>query len=70
MIRPVTGFKSLIRFVIRKPITETHAVYIIWSIGIVFGVLGIIVAFLMPGVIGTQTLMNFLQFKEMFYYVG
>ncbi len=70
LIRPVTGFKSLIRFVIRKPITEKHAVYIIWSIGIVFGVLGIIVAFLMPGVIGNQTLMNFLQFKEMFYYVG
>ena len=70
LIRPVTGFKSLIRFVIRKPITEKQAVAVIWGIGIVFGVLGIIVAFLMPGVIGNQTLMNFLQFKEMFYYVG
>lgn len=70
LIRPVTGFKSLIRFVIRKPITEKQAVAAIWGIGIVFGVLGIVVAFLMPGVIGNQTLMNFLQFKEMFYYVG
>ncbi len=70
LIRPVSGFKSLIRFVIRKPITEKQAVAVIWGIGIVFGVLGIIVAFLMPGVIGNQTLMNFLQFKEMFYYVG
>ncbi len=69
LIRPVTGFKSLIRFVIRKPITEKQAVYVIWAIGIVFGILGILVALSMPGVIGNQTLMNFLQIKEMFYHI-
>ena len=69
LIRPVTGFKSLIRFVIRKPITEKQAVAVIWGIGIVFGVLGIIVALSMPGVIENKTLMNFLHIKEMFYHV-
>ena len=69
LIRPETGFKSLIRFVIRKPITEKQAVYMIWGIGLIFGVLGILVALTMPGVIGNQTLANFLQIKEAFYHI-
>ena len=69
LIRPETGFKSLIRFVIRRPITEKQAVRIIWGIGLIFGIIGIFVALTMPGVIGNQTLANFLQIKEMFYHV-
>lgn len=69
LVRPEQGFKSLIRLVLRRPIAEKDAVKIIWAIGIVFGVLGIIVALSMPGVIENKTLMNFLHIKEMFYHV-
>ena len=41
----------------------------IWGIGLIFGVLGILVALTMPGVIGNQTLANFLQIKEAFYHI-
>lgn len=69
LVRPDVGFKSLIRLTLRKPIAEKDAVKIIWGIGIVFGVLGIIVALTMPGVLENKTLMNFLQIKEMFYHI-
>lgn len=69
LVRPETGFKSLIRLILRKPIAEKDAVKIIWGIGIVFGVLGIVVALVMPGMIESQTLMNFLQIKELFYHI-
>lgn len=69
LVRPEAGFKSLIRLVLRKPIAEKDAVKIIWSIGIIFGVIGIIVALIMPGMLQNQTLMNFLHFKEMFYHI-
>ena len=55
--------------VLRRPIAEKDAVKIIWGIGIVFGVLGIVVALIMPGMIENKTLMNFLQIKEMFYHI-
>lgn len=70
LVRPDVGFKSLIRLILRKPIAEKDAVKIIWAIGLVFGVLGIIVALVMPEMLENQTLMNFLKIKEMFYYVG
>ena len=69
LVSPETGFKSLIRLILRKPIAEKDAVKIIWAIGVVFGLIGIIVALIMPGVIENQTLMNFLQIKEMFYHI-
>ena len=69
LVRPETGFKSLIRLILRKPIAEKNAVRIIWAIGIFFGVLGIIVALIMPGVIENQTLMNFLKIKDLFYQI-
>ena len=69
LVRPEQGFKSLIRLVLRRPIAEKDAVKIIWAIGIVFGLAGIIVALTMPGVIENKTLMNFLQIKEMFYHI-
>ncbi|MBQ2652228.1 MAG: multidrug transporter [Methanobrevibacter sp.] len=70
LVRPEVGFKSLIRLILRKPIAEKDAVKIIWAIGIVFGILGIVVAFLMPGMLESKTLVNFLQIKEMFYQLG
>ena len=70
LVRPEVGFKSLIRLILRKPIAEKDAVKIIWAIGIAFGILGIIVALVMPGMLENQTLMNFLQIKEMFYHIG
>lgn len=69
LVRPEQGFKSLIRFVLRKPISEKDAVKIIWAIGIIFGLIGIIVAVMMPGMLESKTLVNFLQIKEMFYYI-
>ena len=69
LVRPETGFKSLIRLILRKPIAEKNAVRIIWAIGIFFGVLGIVVALIMPGVIENQTLMNFLKIKDLFYQI-
>ena len=70
LVRPDAGFKSLIRLILRKPIAEKDAVKIIWGIGIAFGILGIIVALIMPGMLENKTLMNFLQIKEMFYHIG
>ena len=69
LVRPQQGFKSLIRLVLRKPIAEKDAVKIIWGIGIIFGILGILVALVMPGMIENQTLANFLHIKEMFYHI-
>ncbi len=69
LVRPAVGFKSLIRLVLRKPIAEKDAVKIIWAIGIAFGLLGIIVALTMPGVLESKTLVNFLQIKEMLYHI-
>lgn len=69
LVRPDAGFKSMIRLILRKPIAEKDAVRIIWAIGIVFGIIGILVALIMPGVLENQTLVNFLQIKEMFYYI-
>lgn len=69
LVRPDAGFKSLIRLILRKPIAEKDAVRIIWAIGLVFGVIGIAIALTMPGIIENKTLVNFLQIKEMFYYI-
>ena len=69
LVRPEQGFKSLIRLVLRRPIAEKDAVKIIWGIGIIFGVLGILVALTMPGMLENQTLANFLHIKEMFYHI-
>ena len=42
----------------------------IWGIGILFGILGIIVALLMPGVTHNQTFAQFIHLKDYFYYLG
>ncbi len=69
LIIPDQGFKSLIRLVLRKPISEKEAVRIIWGIGIVFGILGIIVAIILPDVIGNTTLAQFIKYKDILYYL-
>lgn len=70
LVRPETGFKSLIRLVLRRPISEKHAVKIIWGIGIIFGIIGIVIACLLPGVTENQSLASFMEFKELLYYWG
>ena len=70
LVRPQQGFKSLIRLVLRKPVDEKTAVMMIWCIGILFGIIGIIVAILMPGVTHNQTFAQFIHLKDYFYYLG
>ncbi|AXV38402.1 MAG: multidrug transporter [Methanobacterium sp. BRmetb2] len=48
LFAPPTGFKSLIRSVLRKPMKEEHVVIIVWIIGIICGAIGIILAFILP----------------------
>lgn len=69
LIIPDQGFKSLIRLVLRKPIAEKDAVKIIWGIGIIFGILGIIVAIIMPKILGNTTLAQLIKYKDVLYYV-
>ena len=70
LVRPEQGFKSLIRLVLRKPVDEKTAVMMIWGIGILFGIIGIIVALLMPSVTHNQTFAQFIHLKDYFYYLG
>lgn len=69
LIIPDQGFKSLIRLVLKKPISEKEAVKIIWGIGIVFGILGIVVAIILPDIIGNSSLAQFIKYKDLLYYV-
>jgi len=69
LIRPEQGFKSLIRFVIKKPISEKEAVKIIWGIGVIFGILGIFVAIMLPDMTGNATIAQFIKYKDIFYYL-
>ncbi|MGC9516283.1 MAG: MraY family glycosyltransferase [Methanomicrobiales archaeon] len=48
LIAPPDGFKSLIRSILRKPMKEKTVVLIVWLIGILFGAIGIILAFILP----------------------
>ncbi len=45
LIAPEGGFNSLIRFVLRRPMSEKNVVLIVWLIGVVFGAIGIILAY-------------------------
>jgi UDP-N-acetylglucosamine--dolichyl-phosphate N-acetylglucosaminephosphotransferase len=51
LVAPSTGFNSLIRSVLKKPMKEEQVVHIIWGIGLIFGLLGIIVAYFARGTI-------------------
>lgn len=45
---PSEGFNSLIRWILKRPMKEKTVVIIIWIIGILFGALGILLAFILP----------------------
>ncbi|MDD6285722.1 MAG: glycosyltransferase 4 family protein [Methanosphaera sp.] len=51
LIAPPGGFNSLIRSILKKPMREEQVVHIIWGIGLFFGLLGIIIAYLARGAI-------------------
>jgi UDP-N-acetylglucosamine--dolichyl-phosphate N-acetylglucosaminephosphotransferase len=45
---PPDGFKSLIRWVLKRPMKEKNVVIIVWLIGVLFGAIGIALAFILP----------------------
>jgi UDP-N-acetylglucosamine--dolichyl-phosphate N-acetylglucosaminephosphotransferase len=45
LIAPETGFNSLIRWILKRPMQEKNVVILVWIIGIVFGAIGIIMAY-------------------------
>ena len=51
LVAPSTGFNSLIRSILKRPMKENQVVHIIWGIGLIFGLLGIIVAYFAKGTI-------------------
>lgn len=51
LVAPSQGFNSLIRSILKRPMKENQVVYIIWSIGLIFGLLGILVAYFARGTI-------------------
>ncbi|RAP53821.1 MAG: multidrug transporter [Methanosphaera sp. rholeuAM130] len=51
LVVPQGGFNSLIRSILKKPMKESQVVHIIWVIGIIFGLIGIIIAYTAKGAI-------------------
>lgn len=51
LVAPSGGFNSLIRSILKRPMNEKRVVYIIWAIGIFFGLMGILVAYFAKGTI-------------------
>lgn len=49
LVVPQGGFNSLIRSILKKPMKESQVVHIIWLIGIIFGLIGIIIAYTARG---------------------
>ncbi|MBM4241018.1 MAG: multidrug transporter [Euryarchaeota archaeon] len=45
---PPEGFNSLIRSILKRPMKEKNVVIIVWIIGIIFGAIGIILAYILP----------------------
>ena len=45
LIAPETGFNSLIRWILKRPMQEKNVVIFVWTIGIIFGAIGIILAY-------------------------
>jgi len=48
LIAPPEGFNSLIRWILRRPMREKTVVMVVWSIGVFFGFLGVMLAFILP----------------------
>lgn len=51
LVAPSGGFNSLIRSILKRPMNEKRVVYIIWAIGIFFGLMGILVAYFAKGTV-------------------
>ena len=51
LVAPDGGFNSLIRSVLRRPMPEKNVVVIVWIIGIIFGAIGIILAYTLNSMI-------------------
>ncbi len=51
LVAPKGGFNSLIRYILKRPMKENQVVYIIWTIGLIFGCLGILIAYFSKGAI-------------------
>lgn len=47
LMAPETGFNSLIRWILKRPMQEKSVVSIVWLIGIFFGAVGIIMAYIL-----------------------
>lgn len=47
LIAPPNGFNSLIRWVLHRPMREKSVVLIVWLIGVLFGIIGIVLAFML-----------------------
>lgn len=47
LVAPETGFNSLIRWILKKPMPEKSVVTIVWLIGIFFGAVGIVMAYIL-----------------------
>ncbi len=45
LVAPQGGFNSLIRSILKKPMKENQVVIIIWTIGIIFGLIGILISY-------------------------
>ena len=45
LIAPETGFNSLIRWILKRPMQEKNVVMLVWIIGIIFGAIGITLAY-------------------------
>ena len=69
LVRPERGFKSLIRLVLRHPEKEKNAVKMIWIIGIIFGIIGILVTIYMPILTGNASVERILMLKDHLYYI-
>ena len=49
LVAPSGGFNSLIRSILKKPMEEKQVVHVIWLIGLVFGIIGILIAYFSKG---------------------
>ncbi|MDD3754769.1 MAG: multidrug transporter [Methanobacterium sp.] len=47
LMAPETGFNSLIRWILKRPMSEKNVVTIVWLIGIFFGAIGIFIAYIL-----------------------